>query len=783
MTYKGRRLEMRLKFILFVLALVATLASLGCGQTALDGPTILAEDLYFLNKGNMILGQILYDMGSVPMDDDQILDDLSYALNLYLVWNPDEDITTETIEAYDEAIRANPLNAQAWNNKGVVLWNLAKSAVCYEDASCTRNFYEEAIAAYDEAITIDPGYALAWLNKAFAHRDLRENLVQEYPVWCEEAEEESALHESIFLDALSEATRLDPEFLLIEEVPWAQIDERGPPEVATDDVRELAQWAIGATASSERSTGDWSSAQACGEPDTYPFQGDIGTAWAPELEDGGFEWLDLEYEVPVLISRVEIYESLNPGAITGLEIYNQNGERHLAWDGTTQPDAASSITVIQVGAALPSDQIRIILDTETVSGWNEIDAVAIIGSRTSSSESQEALAEASELERHIKDLQDPNSTIRSNAAGSLFELRDSRAVVPLIEALNDPDPEVRANVASALGWIGDERAVEPLIEKLNDEDGVVRGIAAVSLGALGDHRAVGPLIQALDDEDPIVRINAAVSLGMYLKDPSSVEPLIQALEDPDGFTRSRVAFALGELGDPRAIGPLTEALDDEEKDVREEAALALQKLGARPDNAVPPEDKLDAEDEKIFSSTKASSTPVTDEQIGGTSIEATKYGDEVDDTILELEDKSEWVRVYAAQILGDIGDPRAVDPLIQVLLSDESFFVREYAAIALGDIGDPRAVDPLIKALKDEDSLVRSYASTALGNIGDPRAVDPLIEVFNDEYWFIRADAARALGNIGDTRAVDPLNRLASMDEDDRVRSAAQEALEKIQAE
>ncbi len=96
---------MRLKFILFVLALVATLASLGCGQTALDGPTILAEDIYFLNKGNMILGQILYDMGSVPMDDDQILDDLSYALNLYLVWNPDEDITTETIEAYDEAIR------------------------------------------------------------------------------------------------------------------------------------------------------------------------------------------------------------------------------------------------------------------------------------------------------------------------------------------------------------------------------------------------------------------------------------------------------------------------------------------------------------------------------------------------------------------------------------------------------------------------------------------------------------------------------------------------------
>jgi HEAT repeat protein len=42
--------------------------------------------------------------------------------------------------------------------------------------------------------------------------------------------------------------------------------------------------------------------------------------------------------------------------------------------------------------------------------------------------------------------------------------------------------------------------------------------------------------------------------------------------------------------------------------------------------------------------------------------------------------------------------------------------------------------------------------------------------------------AADALGSIGDTRAVGPLNESLN-DEDERVRSAAAKALEKIRAE
>jgi HEAT repeat protein len=37
--------------------------------------------------------------------------------------------------------------------------------------------------------------------------------------------------------------------------------------------------------------------------------------------------------------------------------------------------------------------------------------------------------------------------------------------------------------------------------------------------------------------------------------------------------------------------------------------------------------------------------------------------------------------------------------------------------MALGDIGDEKAVYPLIQALNDEDPLVRYHAAEALGNI------------------------------------------------------------------
>jgi len=118
--------------------------------------------------------------------------------------------------------------------------------------------------------------------------------------------------------------------------------------------------------------------------------------------------------------------------------------------------------------------------------------------------------------------------------------------------------------------------------------------------------------------------------------------------------------------------------------------------------------------------------------------------------------KNTAVRRAAAQALGEIGDARAVEPLIAAL-SEEGLC--QAAVEALGKIGDARAVEPLIGILdKISFSLESGAVARALGDIGDPRAVKALIAyIVARKYAYIEQIAAerQALVKIG-THSVDP---------------------------
>jgi len=70
-----------------------------------------------------------------------------------------------------------------------------------------------------------------------------------------------------------------------------------------------------------------------------------------------------------------------------------------------------------------------------------------------------------------------------------------------------------------------------------------------------------------------------------------------------------------------------------------------------------------------------------------------------------------------------------------------------------------RAVSCLIKALKSKDPLVQSSAAYALGCIGDPRALEPLIELLRDKscHPYALQGVAQALGKLKAAEAVEPL--------------------------
>jgi len=129
-----------------------------------------------------------------------------------------------------------------------------------------------------------------------------------------------------------------------------------------------------------------------------------------------------------------------------------------------------------------------------------------------------------------------------------------------------------------------------------------------------------------------------------------------------------------------------------------------------------------------------------------------KFEGAFDDVVRALQSHDEEVREEAARALGELGDRRAVNPLIE-LLGDDNRYVRREAAKSLGKIGDEHAIPALINALKDEDRYGREGAAEGLGGMGE-KAFSSLIRAIKDDDWHVRMGAAIAFRIIGDKDAL-----------------------------
>jgi hypothetical protein len=153
-------------------------------------------------------------------------------------------------------------------------------------------------------------------------------------------------------------------------------------ELGVDEEGRLRQWASAARASSEYGQDSWGAKQACGKPNTAPG-GDAVTAWASQAQDADEEWLELTYAVPVRPSRVRVHETFNPGAVCKIEAQDPDGKWVLLWQQKAQPRQAPAW--LEAAIDPPPFAVRVIrltLDSDAVAGWNEIDAVELIGEET-----------------------------------------------------------------------------------------------------------------------------------------------------------------------------------------------------------------------------------------------------------------------------------------------------------------------------------------------------------------------------------------------------------------
>jgi hypothetical protein len=142
------------------------------------------------------------------------------------------------------------------------------------------------------------------------------------------------------------------------------------------------QWATAAEASSEYSTPRYAARQATGAPNVTSY-GNHLEAWASKTADSGEEWLKLAFAAPVRASAVRVRQNFNPGAIVKVEAFAVDGHSAVVWSGRDTTAYAKNqiawFTATFAPPRFPVVAIKLTLDSAAVKGWNEIDAVQLVG--------------------------------------------------------------------------------------------------------------------------------------------------------------------------------------------------------------------------------------------------------------------------------------------------------------------------------------------------------------------------------------------------------------------
>jgi HEAT repeat protein len=311
------------------------------------------------------------------------------------------------------------------------------------------------------------------------------------------------------------------------------------------------------------------------------------------------------------------------------------------------------------------------------------------------------------------------------------------AVPALLKMLGSAHPILRGRAADVFAISRDRSAVPTLMDALQGEFFTVRARAALALGRIGETRAMQPLLHALRDPEADVRTAACLALG-YFKDPSTFDDITNVLlDDPRIEVRQAAARALGNTQHPAALVYLLEALHDsywwyEREQAAAELLAAIEKMGIA---AV------------------------------GPLIEA-------------LHDKEGTVRKFAARLLGNLGDPRAIEPL-GMALYDMHHEVGKAAAESLARFGLP-ALDVLVEASGHPEMWIRIHAAEALSRIRDARITPVLLHMLNDPEREVRKQVIRALGELNDPRAAPALQDIVSNRADRELHTIAKQSLESL---
>ena len=165
---------------------------------------------------------------------------------------------------------------------------------------------------------------------------------------------------------------------------------RATATVLVEPERVIAQWAVGATASTEWSPDEWSAGQATGAPNVIGCA-DHPNAWAALAGDGE-DWLELTYALPVRPTEIQIHEVYAVGSIAKVEVKDEFGKYQTVY--TAQPVGLQAcprvLTIAITGITERVVAVRVSVDQRVIQYWEEIDAVRLSGYRAATGNSNQS---------------------------------------------------------------------------------------------------------------------------------------------------------------------------------------------------------------------------------------------------------------------------------------------------------------------------------------------------------------------------------------------------------
>lgn len=332
--------------------------------------------------------------------------------------------------------------------------------------------------------------------------------------------------------------------------------------------------------------------------------------------------------------------------------------------------------------------------------------------------------------------EDADTEQRWFAARILGEFDRPEVIQALVKLAKNPDEELSQIAAETLANLG-PTAVDSLATLLLQEN--LRLFATSALAQIRRSETIAPLLSVVKDPQAAVRIAAIDALSSF-HDPRIPPILVEALNDPVTAVRKEAARSLGvrsyldgELDLVKLLKPL---LWDIRLEVCSSAAIAIGRL------------KTDAAAAALLELLRSPTTPVAlqIEAIRALGwMETTAALEGLQQVLMaRFYDINSTVCQEVVTVLGRVENlelkAKAAEILLDLLASDrpavEFAEIKKSLAVALGQLGDPRALDALIQLLADPDNSVRLHGTAALKQLsagGAKQQLESLIKQDNLE--------------------------------------------------